>query len=128
LLSGARLYALPLELKLGGFALPRGHAPVTTATLPESFKSSLYPLARRLFRPSRRSLQYFLQGMLPEFRLAGGAVAGSLVAGGYQEHAAIFHAFDLALQQPELRWIAFVVRSVDPNTTAWMHSRPGDAL
>ena len=40
-------------------------------------------------------------------------MAGSLVAGGDQQHTAVFHTLDLPVQQAKLGWVALVVRRID---------------
>src|SRR5258706_4092005 len=51
--------------------------------------------------------------LLPQRRVAGGAVAARLLAGGDEHVAGVLHALDLALEDAELGRIAFVVGGVD---------------
>src|SRR5438105_2008496 len=58
---------------------------------------------------ARRALQQVLELLLPEFRHARGAVTGGVLACGDQVVAAVLHALDLALEDPELGRVALVV-------------------
>src|SRR5262245_13674780 len=60
----------------------------------------------RLLPLVRRGLQELGELLLPESRLAGGAATGRLVARGNQEHEAVLHPLDLAIEQAELRRVA----------------------
>src|SRR4051812_12750214 len=69
--------------------------------------------ARDSLVESRRLPEQLRELVLPPLRLPGRAVAARLRARGDEEHAAVLHAPDLAVEDARLRRVALVVGRVD---------------